>query len=396
MKLSDEQQQLLHAWVDGETTEAENQVVNELIADNADAQLYLTELKRVRELIATHGGVPAPEGLRERVLAALDADEAPVIKLPLFNWRTALVAAAAAVVVSLVLVFAPPTEETVTPTEVAVTEQPRSQTPPEDVIDENRDPGEAQWADPENNSGNGASTFPKDTIEKQPEQPTEEALPKPPSVDAARAPAQVLQLNAGLDAPFEVTLNLDRNREASIMQVYNDMLMVGSLHGQARVLDENSTLGEWTDGEEFAGRDFTVYDGVEVEVEAERVPELLSAINRLSTDQGYGNVILPGYMRAEVGTAGEQTRELQDAVEEIERASKTVKARKDSEPGAQGYLPSDVQRDSLRRLADDIKVDARLARLLEDEPNKRGKEAIQPATVSQNGGRKVKLVIRLR
>lgn len=400
MTLSNEQQELLHAWVDGETTEAEEQMVAELTSNAAtrdELQLYVTELKRVRELLATHGGVPAPSGLRERVMAALDNDTAPIIDLPLLNWRTALVAAAAAIVVSLALVFSPPANDATNASGIATTDEqapenstqgqsPKPTAEPEDMTQR-----------PSEHHGGAGRIKPGDEVD--PPMDETPAEPTPPAMLRGQLAATVLQLNPGFDEPFEVSINLDRSRETSISQVYNDMLVVGSLHGEARIMDDGTSLGEWTDGEDFVGSDFTVYDGVEIQVEHDRVPELLSAINRMSSDQGYGQVILPGYMRSEVGTLTEQTRELQDAVKEIGQDIDNANARKRSEAGAQGYLPSGAQRENLRRLAkdrSDAKVDARLARLLE-EGSRDAENASPKGTLSGDSGRrKVKLVIRLR
>ena len=400
MTLSTEQQELLHAWVDGETTEAEQRVVAQLTEDPAtrdEAQVYIHELKRVRELLSAHGGVPVPPGLRERVMLALDEEQAPIIRLPLVNWKTAFVAAAAAVVVSLALVFAPPAgEESATdgvadtPEETATTPQLR---PVDDVVEDMReDPAqtEGQGKRPNTNADRGPNGVGRVSPEKE-----HLETPKPPAQEPANTAATVLRLDAGYDLPYEVSINMNRSREASVLQVYNDILVVGSLHGDARILDDSSTLGAWTDGESFNGRDFSIYDGVEIEVDPARVPELLSAINRMSSDQGYGEVILPGYMRTEVGALAEETRQLQDATDEIARSVENAQRRKGSEAGAQGYLPNDIQRDSLRKLAEevaDVKVDGRLSKLLKgtSEPHLRG-------TMSDSaGGRKVKLLIRLR
>ncbi|MBZ0136146.1 MAG: hypothetical protein K8I27_07225 [Planctomycetes bacterium] len=374
MTLSDAQQELLHAWVDGETTAVEAHVVAGVLTTPAtaqDAAEYIRELKRVRELLATHGGVPAPEGLTERVRQALRKDrpeDAPLLRFPITNWRTALVAAAAVVVVALALVFAPPTGQTVALPEVA------SIAPPAAAPDQHGDNGSA----PQDRGGAPSETKPEDT-----------APPPAPSRDEyERAAPGVLRLDKGYDAPLEVSINMNRSRRAGVLQVYNDMLVVGSLHGDARLLDEGSSGGDWNDGDDFAGYDFSVYDGVEIDVPSERLPGLLSALNRMTNDQGYGEVILPGYMRAEVGTLSTEVHALQSATNDL---AFTGDSGKESAAGAQGYLPNDVQRESLRRLADDldaVKLDARLSRLLDDDET----DTRHMAAVS----RKVKLVIHLR
>ena len=67
MALTNEQMELLHAWVDGETTPAESEIAAQLTRSDSQAQLYVDELKRLRQLVTTYGCVPAPEGLHDRV-----------------------------------------------------------------------------------------------------------------------------------------------------------------------------------------------------------------------------------------------------------------------------------------------------------------------------------------
>src|SRR5690606_1537675 len=102
--LTEEQMQLLSAWLDGETTEAENQIIEQLL-QREDAKQYLESLRATTALVSAHGGVRAPVGLSGRVLGALENDfkpkahgpgSEPFESVPILSWRTPLYAAAAA------------------------------------------------------------------------------------------------------------------------------------------------------------------------------------------------------------------------------------------------------------------------------------------------------------
>ena len=55
MTLTVEQQELLHAFVDCEVSNAEAQIAEELISKSDEAREYADELKRLRALVAKHG-----------------------------------------------------------------------------------------------------------------------------------------------------------------------------------------------------------------------------------------------------------------------------------------------------------------------------------------------------
>ena len=88
MTLTVEQQELLHAFVDCEASNAEAQIAEELISNSDEAREYADELKRLRALVAEHGCVAAPDGLRNRICTALRAEcgqHAPIHQLPVVN-----------------------------------------------------------------------------------------------------------------------------------------------------------------------------------------------------------------------------------------------------------------------------------------------------------------------
>lgn len=322
MALTDAQQELLHAFVDCETTPAETQIAQQLLERDAAARLYVEELKRLRRLLRTHGCVNAPAGLRGRVCAALENDFSgpPVLALPRVALRSALYAAAAAAVVSLALVFGPQLDQ-------------RDDAPTQGIAHT-----------PEFSASVIEPPAATDTVPRQPAPPALEP-DEQDGINAAGKPATVLRLDRGIDQPFELSLDLNRVRDASALQVYNDILVVSSLYGQARLQDGGREL------EEFTGRDFSAYDGVEVELESAQLPRLLAALDRMNADQAYGRMIVPADLRQSIS---ETTRAV-DKIQQISRDSEI--APKGGQPnhseGARAYLPPEVQREILRRHTED-------------------------------------------
>jgi hypothetical protein len=109
-KLTQQQRELLSAWLDGETTPAEQAEVEKLL-EREDAQAELLELRQVRELVAQHAAVSIPEDVSGRVLERVQGSTgtaaAPVHKLPTMSWRTPVYAVAAALMVAVGLMFGP-------------------------------------------------------------------------------------------------------------------------------------------------------------------------------------------------------------------------------------------------------------------------------------------------
>jgi hypothetical protein len=374
--LSDAQQQLLHAWVDGETTDAESRSAIELLA-RPEASEYVSTLKRLRELVARYAGVTAPAGLLERVRAALHRESRPVLSLRL--WRTAALAAAAALVVSLGLVFGPSLLVEDKPQDVAVLDGPRQPIPA-----------------PEG----GVSKPPMDPASTNP-------APAPPgderSVDdllngtrsgKEDAGSAVLRLDRGLGQPFELSVHMNRDRKASNLQVYNDMLIVSSLYGDAEIKDSSVESAEAD--EKFAGRDFSEFDGVAVEVEAGRVPELIAALNRMTADQSYGEVVVPNDLRQSIDVSAATVTELQRVSHNRPKTKGQPNDRSIGSPGARGYLPPDVQRECLEQELKDMPDELRkLSEMsqLKEEPSLEGAKATFGASAEH---RKIKLILRLR
>ena len=405
MALTTTQQELLHAWVDGETTAAENAAAEQLVAEETEARTYANELKRLRELVLTNACVAAPDGLRERICCAIkdefERSTAPVIKLPGSVWRFAIMAAAAAVVVSLAFMYAPPMGEQHSGPQAEI-----ASSTPLPSMGPGSEPFGGTWGD------HDAGKFGHNDIRTQ--GPVAEETAKEPDEAAGKkfheygAVSSVLTLDRGVTEPFEVSVNMNRNRSGSTLQVYNDMLIVSSLYGSAHIADETAHDEQADDDATFSGNDFSNYDGVEVVIEPEKVPELLAALNRLTTEQNYGDMIVPADLRKTLNTTAGVVDELQDLNRsvagmrqnsDLERAERP---RADVPDGVRGYLPPDIQRDCVRLDArqlgkgEDKRVDDVLGREV-----LRAQLPVTDATESQpsdsaSESRKVRLLIRLR
>lgn len=432
MTLTVEQQELLHAFVDCEVTEAEAQIANELIEKSAEARNYAAELQRLRTLVETHGCVSAPAGLQDRICQALRTEcerQAPIHQLPVVNWRTVLMASAAAVVVSLGLIFAPSVmNESHGGGEVAEATT-NGQASAQPIVEREDQAYEEDELFTFGSSAAGETDSPNDSMPgnwhdgmptppSDPNEPTENAIPKQDGRINESPTRAVLRLDRD-NQPIEISVNMNRQRSASTLQVYNDMLIVSCLYGDAKLRDidresqDRSESGRSIAEHDFTGRDFTDFDGLEVEVNADEVTELLAALNRMTNDQGYGNIVLPGDLRRETVVryaVVDELQELTDLVEvQLESSSRGKASRNaDNDPRAQGYLPADVQRDCLRKKAEVMPaadVTTELNRVLQ----KLGKEDPKDhaATDNTNGDaeatksalperRKVKLLLRLR
>jgi hypothetical protein len=370
--LSDAQQQLLHAWVDGETSDAESRSAVELLA-RPEASEYVSELKRLRELVARYAGVTAPAGLIDRVRQALhrESERGTLIRLSL--WRGAVVAAAAAVVISVGLVFGPDLMRDDTPPRVA-------------VVNPTVEPAVAD------KGAADATTRPDPAAPGVPEdkQPTGDIVEAPgPEMNAKESAPTVLRLDRGLDQPFELSVHMDRSRDASNLQVYNDMLIVSSLYGEAELKD--GAAGE----EDFVGRDFSEFDGVAVEVEVDRVPELIAALNRMTADQAYGSVVVPNDLRQSIDLSAQAVSELQKVSRKVPPKSELGNSGSGPVLGARGYLPPDVQRECLEQELRDQPDELRRLEAIDDR-EKRIHEAGKSHSVLEPDGRKIKLILRLR
>jgi hypothetical protein len=218
---------------------------------------------------------------------------------------------------------------------------------------------------------------------------SEEGRGKGAHTDAMKPATAVLRLDRGLDEPFELSVHMDRNREATVMQVYNDMLIVSSLYGDAELKDGSNAEVD------FPGRDFSEFDGIAVEVEVDRMPELISALNRMAADQAYGNFVVPHDLRQSIELNTETVRELQGLMPKEPSMSEGGRGGPPPAFGARGYLPADIQRDCLEQELRDQPEGLRRLEAFDDR-EQRIHQAAKAAATTKASGRKVKLVLRLR
>jgi len=102
--LTPEEAELLSAWMDGQTSPAEEARVTALL-EREDGRARLEELKRTRALVAEHALTKAPADLTQRVKAA--TSQARIHQLPQTSWRTVIAAVAAALLVAAGIMFGP-------------------------------------------------------------------------------------------------------------------------------------------------------------------------------------------------------------------------------------------------------------------------------------------------
>lgn len=111
--LNESQRELLSAYLDGEVSAAEKQTAEELL-QREDAQQYLESLRATVKLVTDNAPVRAPVGLSGRVMNSLkdevklvDPGSEPFTALPRISWQAPIWAAAAAIAVSVAIMFGP-------------------------------------------------------------------------------------------------------------------------------------------------------------------------------------------------------------------------------------------------------------------------------------------------
>ena len=112
--LNESQRELLSAYLDGEVSDAERHTAEELLK-REDAQAYLESLRATVSLVTSNAPVRAPVGLGGRVMndlkdefkQSVDPGSEPFTAIPRISWQAPIWAAAAAVVVSVAIMFGP-------------------------------------------------------------------------------------------------------------------------------------------------------------------------------------------------------------------------------------------------------------------------------------------------
>ncbi|MHC4840517.1 MAG: hypothetical protein ACYTDT_06075 [Planctomycetota bacterium] len=390
MKLTDEQLQLLHAKLDGQLMSEEEEAEAQELLEDAGVQEYFDTCLKVQNLVKQHAAVKAPLGLRTRVLAEIPKGK--VQNISDYNWRGGWIAAAAAVVVSVGVMFGlnsnePPQTPTVAtergfegPREVvsdspAETSRPigggLGGTTPPDKGSNTKDIDPNVDAHTEDNvSANGGRSGNKATVPGQPKDPaTEVESTARTSRDGKRT---VLNLDRGRDVPMSLNLHLNRAQTISVDQAYNELLMVTAMYGDAELQEVDT---ETFEDEEFDGNDFSSVDGILISIPEEELDELLASVNRMAGDQKFGRVAVPA--------------DLSNDVKSIEDSLKSEFARDEAvdKRHALGYAPRRT-----RELVQD--PEPRIEP--EDVTEGTNGDSSEKPDKEQDKSRKVKLLLRLR
>ncbi|MCF6227412.1 MAG: hypothetical protein L3J82_01935 [Planctomycetes bacterium] len=293
MNLTDKQLQLLHAHLDGELDAAETEEAQELREDSGGREYFDTFLK-IRGLIKTHSNIPAPEGLKDHVLANIKP--APVTKLDDYRWRGGWIAAAATVVVSVGVIFGLGSTESLPERTVAVSSfadysiAEISGEP--EALDKRKDRGSKEG------SAHTDGETQDDSNNARQEDARESSKPTPKRM--------VLNLDRGRDEPMSLNLHLNRAQTISVDQAYNELLMVSAMYGQAE-LQETDDFDE-TFEDDFEGNDFSSIEGVLISIPEHELAELLASVTRMANDQSFGRVAVPEDLAQSVKTIGQTLR----------------------------------------------------------------------------------------
>lgn len=338
MQLNPEQQELLGAYFDGEAGPSEIALAKALL-ERPEAQAYLADLQRVSQLVRTHAGATAPVNFSRSVQANLDGDfdsisrptsnQRPVEFSPQASWRMPLMAAAAAVFVAAgvlfsgVLNYSAPTQ---TDSGASIGQGPKSRATSDDartVLPPSAPAADTKRDDkgPEKTSPGANEPTPQPTQDDRVDKGSHSSG-KTPGHGGGRGPdesphdddqkAASVQSISFDDAATEISVQF--NRRASVTSVYTEILSISSLYGAANLRASRVNYGVAS-----VGADFTQFHGVEVELDEERIPELLAALERLTHEQGMGAMVVPGHLRRSVAGQMRYVDALMDVAEALSK-----------------------------------------------------------------------------
>lgn len=361
MTLTPEQLELLSAWLDGEVNAAERALAQALL-ERPEAKAYVRSLEQTVARVREHGAAKAPQGFATLVRQTIEGDfdglsrptsnqgdfdglsrptSNQIQALPQASWRMPLFAAAAAVLVAAGVLFsgvmsyqpaAPDTtgkagESQDKNREVAATraiESPTQDARPDNSRPSERAPADAQLPPkpqpvPGHRPGQAQGTEKGQTeAAKGKREETPDGTKHLPGGGITAGESEDRGEHQRHDAAFisfddaATEISINASRRASISALYTDILSVASLHGEAELKATRANYGVAS-----VGADFTLYRGVEVAIEEERVPELLAALERLIWAQGLGRVVVPGHMRRLVASELRYVDALQDIAEAL-------------------------------------------------------------------------------
>ncbi|MCC6573544.1 MAG: hypothetical protein IT462_07115 [Planctomycetes bacterium] len=277
--LSAEHRELLSAFADGELGRADSALAGNLLR-RADAREYLQGLLSLRALIRKYARVDVPADFAAVVVAALapagQSPAAAVHQLPVRVLNLWLALAAALVVAAGLFIGS----ATFAPTPNAPVETLGRLRP---VATEAKPPTVPPIAPP------------------GPPREAPSLAPSPADPNANVAISPVLRLDT---ATIEVCLVVNRRSDAPSLQIFNDVLRVGALYGEAVLSTQDQDEHDYRSADAKDGSHITSSafgnDCVEVEIDESKVAQFLESLGKLSAAQEYGRLSVPGYLKADV------------------------------------------------------------------------------------------------
>jgi len=411
MPLTQAQQELLTAWIDGQTTAAEAEAAATLAKEPAAAQ-WVQTTRALQALVRQQGAAKAPEFLKARVLATLDEDfddiSRPTAKLiPL---RRAAIALAAGLLLALGVYYVATSlpQDPGAAREVARAPQGK-EAPREPSADAGSQPvlqptAELPPKNPNQRPDGTDSKLPGDAGKGG--QGGEIELPLPghsgswgDDKDTRRNQdghgVTVLNMDRANGQTHQLSLELDRNSGANTLQAYNDLLVVACMYADARLVNNEGSAAA-------VDNDFAIFDGLEIEVSQDSLADLLAAVRKLSDEQQYGNLAVPEDLEQPVDDTQRLVAELAEVRRDLAgRDTRTgdqanEEQSDDNAHSVRGYLPPTIQTDQLRKQSAGTEKTDAMNRL--DESTRSRKKLEAAASVAQNNkdSRKIKLVLRLQ
>jgi hypothetical protein len=340
--LTAEQQELISASIDGELNAAEQAIVRELL-QREEAQAYLKQLQAARALVARHGTTQAPATLAAAVKAGISARKATVHQLPATNWRTAMYAVAAAVIVALGIMFGPMLVSPQPDAPRGIAREVLDHAPPAPPTTDRYRRAEAKQATPDTEDVAGRATLDSDNAEKRRDENKDMArlaggirdaaksaqpADNPPTApaegesapasrgtalkperkhdsdgDAGAAESETGEKESVNPAPPAGAKKKEEPEQAAADEIaplhvleiqapealaaQNDVLWLGGMYGKAELQPD----GERT-------------EGISIEVPTSRAPALLKALALLAEEQRYGRAT----PTAQVGEMGDRDK----------------------------------------------------------------------------------------
>lgn len=414
MPLTQAQQELLTAWIDGQATGAEAEAASKLAAE-PEAARWVQTTRALRTLVRRHTAVKAPAFLKSRVLATLDEDFDDISRptASLIPIRRALMALAAGLVLALGVYFVATNVPQDTDTSTQVSRAPTGREPargPGSMAGPAVPPAPQPTPELPPKSVSGKPDGSESRNSDDPAKGGERGDLKPPAPGQGgdswaegsdhsrrkdRPAITVLNLDRGNGHAHQLSLELDRNSGANALQTYNDLLVVACMYADARLVNGDGSAAT-------VDNDFAVFDGLEIEVSQDSLADLLAAVRKLSDDQQYGSLAVPEDLEQPVDDTQRLVRELAEVRRDLAgRDARTGDETNenhadDTQESVRGYLPPRIQTEQLRRESTRAEKTDAMGRLDKSADSRSKLEAATATSPEQGAARKIKLVLRLQ